>query len=119
MSATDRLQCVIVDDNAGFAAAASKLLEGQGIEVLGVASHCAEALSMVQELRPHVTLVDVNLGSECGFDLAERLHRRQSTVIMISTYAELDFGEMMSTSHAAGFLVKSELSSAAMRKLLR
>ena len=37
MSATDRLQCVIVDDNARFAAAASKLLEGQGIEVLGVA----------------------------------------------------------------------------------
>jgi CheY-like chemotaxis protein len=58
MSATQRLHCVIVDDNARFAAAASKLLEGQGIEVLGVASYCAEALSMVAELRPHVTLVD-------------------------------------------------------------
>jgi CheY-like chemotaxis protein len=37
MSATERLRCVIVDDDARFAAAASKLLEGQGIEVLGVA----------------------------------------------------------------------------------
>jgi CheY-like chemotaxis protein len=52
MSATERLQCVIVDDDARFAAAASKLLEGQGIEVLGVARYCAEALSMVEELGP-------------------------------------------------------------------
>lgn len=37
MSATERMQCVIVDNDARFAAAASKLLEGQGIEVLGVA----------------------------------------------------------------------------------
>jgi CheY-like chemotaxis protein len=118
MSATERLQCVIVDDNARFAAAASKLLDGQGIEVLGVASYCAEALIMVEELRPRVTLVDLNLGSECGFNLAEQLHRRQSVVILISAYAELDFSEMISDSPAAGFLTKSDLSSSAIRRML-
>ena len=118
MSATERLQCVIVDDDARFAAAASKLLEGQGIEVLGVARYCAEALSMVEALGPHVTLVDVNLGSECGFNLAEQLHRRQSVVILISTYAEHDFSEMISDSPAVGFLTKSQLSSSAIRRML-
>jgi DNA-binding NarL/FixJ family response regulator len=118
MSATERLQCVIVDDNACFAAAASKLLERQGIEVLGVASYCAEALRMVEELRPHVTLVDLYLGSECGFNLAEQLHRRQSVVILISSYAHDDFSELVSESPAVGFVTKSELSSSAIRKLL-
>jgi DNA-binding response OmpR family regulator len=103
MSASERLQCVIVDDNVRFAATASTFLQGQGVEVLGVASYCAEALSMVAELRPHITLVDINLGGECGFNLAEQLHRRQSVVILISDYARDDFGEMVSDSPAVGF----------------
>jgi DNA-binding NarL/FixJ family response regulator len=118
MSTTDRLQCVIVDDNAHFGAAASEFLGAQGIEVLGVAGDCAGALSMVEELRPHVTLVDVNLGGECGFNLAEQLHRRQSVVILISSYAHDDFSELVSQSPAVGFLTKRELSSSAIRKLL-
>jgi CheY-like chemotaxis protein len=73
--AVEQLRCVIVDDNAHFASIASDFLGAGGIEVVGVASHCAEALTMVNELRPHVTLVDVNLGCECGFDLADRLDR--------------------------------------------
>jgi DNA-binding NarL/FixJ family response regulator len=119
MSATERLQCVIVDDNAHFGAAASVFLGAQGIEVLGVAGDCAGALSMVEELRPHVTLVDVYLGGECGFDLTEQLHERQSVVILISSYAPDDFSELVSESPALGFLTKSELSSSAIRKLLR
>ena len=118
MSASEPLQCVIVDDNAHFGAAAFELLGAQGIEVLGVAGNCAGALSMVEELRPDVTLVDVNLGSECGFNLAEQLHRRQSVVILISSYAHDDFSELVSESPAVGFLTKSELSSSAIRKLL-
>lgn len=118
MSATERLQCVIVDDNAHFGAAASVFLGSQGIEVLGVAAHCAGALSMVEELRPHVTLVDVNLGGECGFNLAEQLHRLQAVVILISSYAHDDFSELVSESPAVGFLTKSELSLSAIRKLL-
>jgi DNA-binding NarL/FixJ family response regulator len=119
MSATERLQCVIVDDNAHFGAAASVFLGAQGIEVLGVAGDCAGALSMVEELRPHVTLVDVYLGGECGFDVAEQLHERRSVVILISSYAPDDFSELVSESPALGFLTKSELSSSAIRKLLR
>lgn len=118
MSAIERLRCVIVDDNAPFAATASEFLAGQGVEVLGVAGYCAEALSMVAELRPHVTLVDINLGGECGFNLAEQLHRRQSVVILISGYAEDDFREMISDSPAVGFLTKSELSSSAIQRML-
>ena len=119
MSATERLQCVIVDDNAHFGAAASVFLGAQGIEVLGVAADCAGALSMVEALRPHVTLVDVYLGGECGFSLAEQLHEGQSVVILISSYTHDDFSELVSESPAVGFLTKSELSSSAIRKLLR
>jgi DNA-binding NarL/FixJ family response regulator len=117
--AVEQLRCVIVDDNAYFGAVAVNFLGAGGIEVVGVASDCAEALTMVKELRPHVTLVDVNLGGECGFDLADRLDRGPSVVIMMSTCAEEDFSEMISDSRAVGFLTKSELSSSVIRKMVR
>ena len=59
--------------------------------VVGVASTSAEALRLFEELRPDVTLVDINLGGESGFELAEQLHRAggssPSPVILISTHA--------------------------------
>src|SRR6202161_1769298 len=67
------IRVVIVDDNPEFLDSARRLLEHQGVRVVGVASTNADGLRYVQELRPDVTLVDVNLGEESGFDLAEAL----------------------------------------------
>ena len=69
------MRCLIVDDSADFVDAARGLLERQGITVVGVASTSAEALRCFEELRPDVTLVDIDLGGESGFELAEQLHR--------------------------------------------
>ncbi len=69
------MRCLIVDDNADFAEAARHLLEHGGFTVVGVASTSAEALQCFEERRPDVTLVDVNLGNENGFELAEQLYR--------------------------------------------
>jgi CheY-like chemotaxis protein len=57
-----KLRCLIVDDSPRFLAAARGLLERQGIAVVGVASSGAEALRRVAELRPDVTLLDIDLG---------------------------------------------------------
>jgi CheY-like chemotaxis protein len=116
------MRCVIVDDSPDFIEAARRLLEHDGIAVVGVASTSAEALRCVEELRPDVTLVDVNLGRESGFELAEQLHRSgRSTlppVILISTHAEQDFDDMIATSPAIGFLGKISLTPDAIRELV-
>ena len=116
------MRCLIVDDSAGFVDAARGLLECQGLSVIGVASTGAEALRLFEEMRPDVTLVDINLGAESGFELAEELHRTdwQTTppVILISTHAAEDFADMIETSSAAGFLSKSALTGAAIRDLV-
>jgi CheY-like chemotaxis protein len=114
------VRCLIVDDDASFLEAASRLLEQQGIAVVGVASTSGEALRLVEELRPEVILVDINLGAESGFDLAEQLHRdgRSAPVILISTHAEQDFADMIAVSPAVGFVSKLALSSGAIRDLL-
>ena len=67
------MRCLIVDDSADFVDAARGLLECQGITVVGVASTSAEALRLFEELRPDVTLVDIDLGRR------ERLRTRRAT----------------------------------------
>ncbi|MCW2627192.1 MAG: putative transcriptional regulator [Mycobacterium sp.] len=116
------VRCVIVDDSPNFLEVARSLLEREGITVVAEAWTGAEALRLVDELRPDVTLVDINLGGESGFELAERLHWHARAalvpVIMISAYAEQDIAEGIAASAAVGYIYKSSLSPDAIRDLL-
>jgi CheY-like chemotaxis protein len=116
------MRLLIVDDNARFLEAASRLLEREGMTVVGTASTSADALRRVDELRPDVTLVDIDLGWESGFDLARHLTDRaagqRSPVILISAYPEQDFADLVEASPALGFLPKSDLSGKAIGELV-
>jgi CheY-like chemotaxis protein len=116
------LRCLIVDDSPRFLDAARGHLERQGITVVGVASNTAEALQRVEELRPDVTLLDIDLGGESGLELARSLHgqagQASAPVILISTHAEQDYAELIAASPAIGFLPKTALSADAIRDLL-
>jgi CheY-like chemotaxis protein len=110
---------LIVDDNGHFIAAARELLEREGVTVVGVASTSTEALRLAAELRPDVILVDIDLGEESGFALAERVAADGSApVVLISAYSEFEFADLIASSPAAGFLSKSELSAIAVSELL-
>jgi CheY-like chemotaxis protein len=115
----DMLRCLIVDDNPHFLEAARVLLEREGAVVVGVASTGAEAIERIQELSPDVTLLDIDLGGESGFEVARRLHQQAACpVILISTHAEEDYADLIAASPALGFLAKSTLSASAVRDLL-
>lgn len=114
------VRCLIVDDSSRFLATARNLLEHQGLTVVGVATTGAQALRLAEELQPDVTLVDVGLGRESGLDVARRLAgvTTPAPVILISTHAEEDFGELIAASPAIGFLSKAALSANAIRNML-
>jgi CheY-like chemotaxis protein len=119
------LRSLLVDDNDAFLEAASVLLEREGMTVVGVASNTAEALRQYRALRPDVILVDIGLGDESGIDLAWLLtrdgqggQRVRAEVILISSYAETDYADMIAGSPAAGFLAKPELSARAIGRIL-
>jgi len=110
--------CVIVDDNALFLEGAADLLTREGVDVVGVASDSAAAIRLVAELRPDVTLVDIDLGDEDGFELAQRLDDISplSRVILISTHAEDDLAHLHRRSRALGFIAKTRLSAQEIRE---
>jgi DNA-binding NarL/FixJ family response regulator len=117
------LSLLIVDDSPVFLDAARGLLERDGLSVVGVASTSTMAIDAAERLHPDVVLVDILLGEESGIDLARRLVERSrgaapAIVILISTEAEDDFAELIAASPASAFLPKSDLSAAAIRRLL-
>lgn len=115
-----RLRCVIVDDDATFLNVARSLLEREGITVAGVANGGGEAAECAETLRPDVVLIDISLGQESGFDVARRLagDGQAATLIMISTHSEADYADLIAESPVAGFLPKTDLSAAAIQRIL-
>jgi DNA-binding NarL/FixJ family response regulator len=115
------LRCLIIDDSPDFLDAARRLLKQEGIAVAGVASSGDEAVRLASELRPDVTLIDIDLGVEDGIALAHRLAASDGQpagkLILISTHEEDEFADLIQASPAIGFVAKSELSADAIRAL--
>jgi CheY-like chemotaxis protein len=116
------LRCLLVDDSKRFLEVASKLLAGQGLTIVGVASTSAEALTRVRALEPDVTIVDVHLNGESGFDLAWQLAASSdgapTRTILTSTHSESDFAELVAVTPVLGFVSKNELSADVIRDFL-
>jgi DNA-binding NarL/FixJ family response regulator len=116
------LRCVIVDDSPAVLRAAGDLLNRQGLAIVGAATTADEAIHLVDEHRPDAILVDIDLGADSGFALVRRLASGDSDVgprcILMSIRDQADYADLIAASPAVGFLSKSDLSAAAIRRLL-
>ena len=111
---------LIVDDHPTFRETARALLEADGFEVVGEAGDGSSALDAVAELRPEVVLLDVNLPDFDGFEVSRRLAAQPDAprVVLTSSRDRSDYGAVVGTCGALGFVPKSELSGAAIGALI-
>ena len=115
------MRVLLVDDSAAFIVAARRLLEREGLQVVATATTGAEALEKALEVAPDVSLVDIDLGGESGFDVVRSLHESAGgpfRAVLISSHSPEDFADLVAESAAAGFVSKSRLSAAAIREVL-
>lgn len=57
-------------------------------EVVGFAETVEEAVSKVNEIKPDVILLDINLPDGSGFDVLEKIHDKKVSVIFVTAYDE-------------------------------
>jgi DNA-binding NarL/FixJ family response regulator len=111
---------LIVDDHSSFRATARTLLEAEGFEVVGEAVSGESALEAVARLRPDVVLLDVQLPDMDGFEVASRLptNGTRPAIVLTSSRDASEFGNLVESSGARGFVPKGELSGRRLAALL-
>lgn len=83
----EQVSVVVVDDHRMFAEGLVRLLDLEdGIDVLGVGGTGHEAVGLVEQLRPRVLLLDVDMPGGSGLGAAAEVKRRwPSTMVVIVT----------------------------------
>ena len=113
------MSVLIVDDHTPFRTFAHSLLEAEGFEVAGEAADGESALAAAEELHPDVVLLDINLGTIDGFEVARRLATAGAPkVVLISSRPASDYGAKIGEAPIVGFIPKQELSGEALHQLV-
>ncbi|HEX2808751.1 MAG TPA: response regulator [Kineosporiaceae bacterium] len=114
------LRVLIVDDHEPFRRIAHRLLVAAAFDVVGEAADAAQALLLVEELRPDVVVLDVQLSGTDGFGVAEALSMRPAppAVVLVSSRSRSDYGALITRSTARGFVAKADLTGPSLRAAL-
>jgi len=105
------IRVVLADDHPVVRAGIRNLLEKVvDIEVVGEASTGLEALNLVDNVRPDVLLLDMELPDIKGTEVAQRLQSSKSPVkiLALSAYDDGVYIRELLELGAAGYLIKEE-----------
>jgi DNA-binding NarL/FixJ family response regulator len=88
--------------------------------VIGDAGDGEAGIAAVEELRPAVVVLDIQLPGIDGFEVAERLAALDDppAVVLVSTRDAESLRRRLATTPARGFIRKDELSGAAVAALV-
>ena len=106
----DKLLILIVDDNMRFVQRIISMLEElNNIGYINVAKDYNEAIQFLDEERPDLVLLDINLPGKSGIELLRRIKDSgsKSQVIMISNHADDYYRQQCHDLGAKYFLDKS------------
>ena len=109
---------LVVEDDFIVAYDMQMMLEEQGARVLGPASSLAEAQQLFATTRPTLAVLDVNLGGEYIFPLAEQLLSSDVPFVFATAYADEDRLFPQAT-HGVPRLAKPVLPNVLIAQLLR
>jgi DNA-binding NarL/FixJ family response regulator len=103
------MRILVVDDHALIRAGLSDALTKNGFEIIGEASSVAQALAMLNQYKPEITLVDINLGASSGIDLIEQAiaSKSGSKFIVVTMHDDTATLETAKKAGATAFVTKS------------
>jgi DNA-binding NarL/FixJ family response regulator len=107
------IRVLIVDDQALFREGLRAVLTAGGVDVVGEASHGAEAIALVTELAPEVVLMDLRMPVLDGIVATRRIRAlpRPPHVIALTTFEDDELVFDAVRAGALGFLLKDTSSA--------
>lgn len=81
-------RALIVEDNLIIAMDAEASLERMGVKQIDVAANVSEAMHLIATRKPDFAILDVNLGSETSFPIADRLAELKVPFLFTTGYGK-------------------------------
>jgi DNA-binding NarL/FixJ family response regulator len=104
------IRVLLADDEALVRGGFRAILEAQpDIEVIAEAGDGAEAVALVEELEPHVILMDVRMPGVDGIDATRRITTQHPAthVLILTTFALDEYVYAALSAGASGFILKN------------
>lgn len=111
---------VIVDDHAAVRAGLKSIIDMQAdMQVTAEATTGGKALELLSQTTPDVVLLDLQLGDMGGLDVLKRLGESgfNGRVLVLTAYAESQFGINALRAGAKGFINKNASSTEVLRAI--
>ena len=113
---------LIADDNAQFRVLLREIVAAEpDCHVVGEAADGAEAMRLVQELRPDILLLDLSMPRVNGLEVLQwsKAERPESKIIIVTGHTEDAYRQAAETSGADAFLLKRTLGTVLVPTLQR
>ena len=110
----ETVRVLIVDDQLPFREAAHVVFELlDRFEIVGEATSGEEALDVVEEMRPDLVVMDINLPGMSGVDATRRViaAHPDTVVLLVSTYEANALPHSASASGALAYVHKEHLDA--------
>lgn len=104
------IRLMVVDDHAVLREGLQFMLRHEdSIEIVSEASNGADALAVLDTVRPEVILLDMNMPGMDGLETLEHIRQEQPdmAVLILSMYDDPEYVEQALRRGAAGYLLKS------------
>jgi len=106
-----KVRVLIVDDHPAVREAlATRISRQPDLEVCGEAGDVREALTMIDDLRPDLAVIDISLKLDSGIELIKRIKDRHDgiRILVWSMHNELHYAERALRAGALGYINKDQ-----------
>lgn len=101
------IRIVIAEDQGMLLGALRSLLSLEDdMEVVGIAKNGEEALALVEEKKPDICIMDIEMPVKTGLDAAEALRGSDCKIIILTTFARPGYFERARKAGVRGYLLK-------------
>ncbi len=103
----DRIRIIIADDHPIFRGGLRQIISAdKSIEILGEADNGEKALEIIQELKPDIAVLDIDMPKKTGLDVLRELGNSKTKIIFLTMYAEEDIFDEAMDLGIKGYVLK-------------
>jgi DNA-binding NarL/FixJ family response regulator len=114
MTGNNTIKVMIVEDHPLFSNGLASLIGNtDGYKVVGEAANLSTAMKIAEKEKPHLAIVDIDLGEESGMNLIPQLKTMDAEIVILvlSMYDERYYSERVLRLGARGYIMKDEAAN--------